>query len=190
MSNYTRSQAFPIRAGARDSGFVAEFRAVVGLRHGNNVSYIAAFVAGIFSITSPCVLPIVPLVCGASLRNARRDDQRSHLPPPDSANAFAYILGFSGGFISLGIALGCRRVLGSAASCSHRTAPGSSGPARLSRALGFSKSGSSRSPGCGRNAVSPRPARGGCLVALRRFWSVSPLGPVGRPARDRFWARF
>jgi cytochrome c-type biogenesis protein len=90
---------------------------------GNNVSYIAAFVAGIFSITSPCVLPIVPLYAahlsgmpGASINDPTY--RRRIL-----ANAFAYILGFSVVFISLGIALGAAGSLVSAASvlASHRS---------------------------------------------------------------------
>jgi cytochrome c-type biogenesis protein len=90
---------------------------------GSNASFIAAFVAGIFSITSPCVLPIVPLYAahltgmpGASVNDP---DYRRRL----IANALAYILGFSLVFISLGIALGAAGSLVSAASvvASHRS---------------------------------------------------------------------
>src|SRR3954469_19517880 len=90
---------------------------------GSNVSFIAAFVAGILSITSPCVLPIVPLYAahltgmpGASLNDPGY--RRSIV-----ANAIAYIAGFSFVFISLGIALGAAGSLVSAASvvASHRS---------------------------------------------------------------------
>ena len=90
---------------------------------GTSVSYVAAFIAGIFSITSPCVLPIVPLYAAhlAGMPGASINDpsyRRRVL-----ANAFAYIFGFSVVFVSLGIALGAAGTLVSAASvlASHRS---------------------------------------------------------------------
>ena len=58
----------------------------------NSVSYTAAFVAGVLSITSPCVLPVIPLyvayLMGSSDRT--RDRRRTLI-----VNAAAFVLGFS-----------------------------------------------------------------------------------------------
>lgn len=70
-----------------------------------DVSLLAAFVAGILSISSPCILPLVPIylahIAGMSMGetggNARAALMR---------NALAYVAGFSLVFISLGAALG------------------------------------------------------------------------------------
>lgn len=70
----------------------------------SNVSMIAAFVAGVLSITSPCVLPLIPLylghIAGVSVNGPTIDRQRVF------RNAIAYVFGFSAVFISMGIALG------------------------------------------------------------------------------------
>lgn len=69
-----------------------------------DVSWLAALVAGVFSFTSPCVLPLVPVflarIAGISVAGgaARRG--------PIVANALAYVLGFSVVFVLLGVALG------------------------------------------------------------------------------------
>jgi cytochrome c-type biogenesis protein len=90
---------------------------------GSNVSFVAAFAAGIFSITSPCVLPIVPLFAAhlTGVPGGTMGDPvyRRRIV----ANALAYIAGFSFVFISLGIALGAAGALVSAASvvASHRS---------------------------------------------------------------------
>lgn len=69
------------------------------------ISLIAAFIAGIFSISSPCVLPLVPLylthLAGVSTVGDRGPDRRRVL-----ANAGAYVLGFSAVFVAVGVALG------------------------------------------------------------------------------------
>lgn len=86
-----------------------------------DVSVIAAFVAGILSISSPCVLPLIPLflshVAGVSL-SASGEIQRRRV----ILNALAYVAGFSAVFIALGIALGAAGALVSTASvvASHR----------------------------------------------------------------------
>lgn len=70
----------------------------------SNVSMIAAFVAGVLSITSPCVLPLIPLylghIAGVSVDGAVIDRQRVF------RNAIAYVAGFSTIFVAMGIALG------------------------------------------------------------------------------------
>jgi cytochrome c-type biogenesis protein len=69
----------------------------------NSVSYTAAFVAGVLSITSPCVLPVIPLyvayLMGSSDRT--RDHQRTLI-----VNAAAFVLGFSLVFVLVGTAFG------------------------------------------------------------------------------------
>jgi cytochrome c-type biogenesis protein len=76
---------------------------------------IAAFVAGVLSISSPCVLPLVPLYLGhlAGVSTApggvvRRDRVMM--------NAVAYVAGFATVFIAIGIALGAAGSLVSTAS--------------------------------------------------------------------------
>jgi cytochrome c-type biogenesis protein len=82
---------------------------------GVEVSLIAAFVAGVLSISSPCVLPLVPIflahLAGTSLQSTEQVDRRRVL-----ANAVAYVLGFSVVFVALGVALGAAGALASTAS--------------------------------------------------------------------------
>lgn len=70
-----------------------------------DISLIAAFVAGVLSISSPCVLPLVPLylthLAGVSTTSDGVPVRRRVL-----ANASAYVLGFSVVFIAVGVALG------------------------------------------------------------------------------------
>jgi cytochrome c-type biogenesis protein len=69
-----------------------------------DVSLIAAFIAGLLSISSPCVLPLLPLYL-AHLAGVSTDESsaaRGRLV----ANASAYVLGFSLVFIAAGVALG------------------------------------------------------------------------------------
>lgn len=81
---------------------------------GIDVSLIAAFLAGLLSISSPCVLPLVPIflahLAGASTYPTGLNRRRV-LP-----NAVAYVLGFSLVFISLGVALGAAGSFASTAS--------------------------------------------------------------------------
>jgi cytochrome c-type biogenesis protein len=80
------------------------------------VSFLAAFVAGVLSITSPCVLPLLPLymahLAGVATGPGATTPDRGRL----MANAAAYVLGFSVVFIALGVALGAAGSLVSAAS--------------------------------------------------------------------------
>lgn len=72
------------------------------------VSVLAAFVAGIFSISSPCVLPLVPVFL-AHIAGVSAGGSGSTGGPVQAAvmrNAFAYVAGFSIVFIALGAALG------------------------------------------------------------------------------------
>jgi cytochrome c-type biogenesis protein len=67
---------------------------------------LAAFVAGLISFLSPCVLPLVPgyvsLISGASLDDTQTPEQR--LLGRVMANSLMFILGFSIVFIALGAA--------------------------------------------------------------------------------------
>lgn len=69
------------------------------------VTFAAAFLAGLLSISSPCVLPLVPLylthLAGVSAGESGGVARRRVL-----ANAIAYVLGFSAVFVLLGVALG------------------------------------------------------------------------------------
>jgi len=69
------------------------------------VSLLTAFIAGIFSISSPCVLPLIPIylthIAGVSAGGSDRHARAIVL-----RNAVAYVLGFSIVFIALGAALG------------------------------------------------------------------------------------
>ncbi len=64
----------------------------------------AAFLAGVLSITSPCVLPLIPLylghIAGVSVTGPTIDRQAVF------RNAFAFVAGFTMVFIAMGIALG------------------------------------------------------------------------------------
>ncbi|HYI24941.1 MAG TPA: cytochrome c biogenesis protein CcdA [Thermomicrobiales bacterium] len=69
------------------------------------VSLLAAFVAGILSITSPCVLPLVPIylahIAGVSVGTSGGQARVALM-----RNAAAYVLGFSLVFVALGAAFG------------------------------------------------------------------------------------
>jgi cytochrome c-type biogenesis protein len=75
-----------------------------------DVSLLAAFAAGVLSISSPCVLPLVPLylthLAGVSTTAAGVPARRRVL-----ANAAAYVLGFSAVFVLVGVALGAAGAL-------------------------------------------------------------------------------
>jgi cytochrome c-type biogenesis protein len=79
-----------------------------------DVSVIAAFIAGTLSVTSPCVLPLLPLylahLAGTADATAQRDMRRRLV-----VNALAYVAGFSTIFVLVGVALGAAGSLVSAA---------------------------------------------------------------------------
>jgi cytochrome c-type biogenesis protein len=70
-----------------------------------DVTFAAAFVAGMLSISSPCILPLIPVylahLAGTSAGEVTPRSRRRVL-----ANAMAYVAGFSLVFILLGVALG------------------------------------------------------------------------------------
>src|SRR5262245_46648940 len=72
---------------------------------GAEVSLVAAFLAGVLSISSPCVLPLLPIflahLAGTSVSSMGGIDRGRVL-----ANAIAYVIGFSLVFVALGVALG------------------------------------------------------------------------------------
>ena len=74
-----------------------------------NVSLLAAFVGGLLSFISPCVLPLVPgylsFVSGVSLDDLRGTDDlaaRAHSRRRVFVSSLAFVLGFSLVFVSLG----------------------------------------------------------------------------------------
>lgn len=69
------------------------------------VSMLAAFVAGVLSISSPCVLPLVPLYL-THLAGVSIDETGGMARARVLSNALAYVLGFSVVFILIGVALG------------------------------------------------------------------------------------
>ena len=71
----------------------------------NEVSLLAAFVAGVFSITSPCVLPLIPIYI-AHIAGVSGGESTAAAKPIIMRNALAYVLGFSLVFIIFGAALG------------------------------------------------------------------------------------
>jgi cytochrome c-type biogenesis protein len=70
-----------------------------------NVSLLASFAAGILSISSPCVLPLLPIylthIAGLSVGQSQQTAR-----PVVMRNAFAYVAGFSLVFIAFGAAFG------------------------------------------------------------------------------------
>ena len=72
----------------------------------DNVSVFAAFIAGIVSFLSPCVLPLVPgyisIISGSSLDQLKANEQNSELFRTVLLNSIMFIVGFSITFIMLG----------------------------------------------------------------------------------------
>ncbi len=81
----------------------------------SDVTYLAAFVAGVLSISSPCILPLIPIylthLAGVSVSTSGEVDRRKVM-----SNALAYVAGFSVIFIALGVALGAAGALVDSAS--------------------------------------------------------------------------
>lgn len=75
-----------------------------------DVSFLAAFVAGLLSFSSPCVLPLVPIFL-AHLAGLSVDAQGSPGRVRMLAHALAYVLGFSVVFVSVGLAFGAAGAL-------------------------------------------------------------------------------
>lgn len=70
-----------------------------------DISLVAAFAAGIFSFTSPCVLPLIPIYL-AHLAGVSIGDHGMTSRARVMSNASAYVLGFSVVFILLGASIG------------------------------------------------------------------------------------
>lgn len=72
-----------------------------------DISFTLAFLAGILSFFSPCVLPLIPsyvsFITGISFRDLTVGTDRKKIRRITAANAIAFILGFSCVFIALGI---------------------------------------------------------------------------------------
>src|SRR5688572_12424530 len=80
----------------------------------DDVSLLTAFVAGVLSISSPCVLPLIPLYL-AHLAGVSVGEGGGAARGRVLANALAYVAGFSLVFTLLGIALGAAGTLVSTA---------------------------------------------------------------------------
>jgi cytochrome c-type biogenesis protein len=70
-----------------------------------DVSLLAAFIAGMLSISSPCVLPLVPIFL-AHIAGVSVGESGGHARAALMRNALAYVAGFSLVFVTLGAALG------------------------------------------------------------------------------------
>ena len=72
----------------------------------DQISIGVAFIAGIFSFLSPCVLPLVPayisFLSGISLEDLKRGAGREHLLKKAGTTAIFFVLGFSVVFIMMG----------------------------------------------------------------------------------------
>jgi cytochrome c-type biogenesis protein len=72
----------------------------------DNVSFLTAFVAGLVSFLSPCVLPLVPgyisIISGSSLDQLKANAKDSSLFRTVLLNSIMFIVGFSITFIMLG----------------------------------------------------------------------------------------
>ena len=69
------------------------------------VTFLAAFVAGVFSITSPCCLPLIPIFL-AHVTGSSAGETGTRARGVMLRHAVAYVAGFSLVFIALGAALG------------------------------------------------------------------------------------
>lgn len=71
----------------------------------NEVTILTAFIAGIFSITSPCCLPLIPIFL-SHITGSTAGQSMARTRIVVLRNAAAYVAGFSLVFIALGAALG------------------------------------------------------------------------------------
>ncbi|MBI4826790.1 MAG: sulfite exporter TauE/SafE family protein [Nitrospirae bacterium] len=75
----------------------------------SNISYLGAFLGGILSFLSPCVLPLIPsyvsYITGISFEDFKAGDKAhaKHIRLVTLINSSAFILGFSAVFVLLGI---------------------------------------------------------------------------------------
>ena len=76
----------------------------------SDVSMLAAFVAGIVSISSPCVLPLLPIYL-AHIAGVTVDGSGGPTRGVVVSNAIAYVVGFSAVFVALGASLGAAGIM-------------------------------------------------------------------------------
>jgi len=79
-----------------------------------DVSLLAAFVAGILSISSPCVLPLVPIYLAHIAGVSAGEPAGGHARAALMRNALAYVAGFSVVFIAFGAAFGAAGTMATA----------------------------------------------------------------------------
>ncbi len=76
------------------------------MEHTAEITLITAFVAGIISFLSPCVLPLIPgyisFISGSSLKEMMERENLKKIKHDVIWNSFAFVAGFSAIFISLG----------------------------------------------------------------------------------------
>ena len=72
----------------------------------DQVSFLAAFAAGVVSFLSPCVLPLVPgylsFISGISLEEMRADDRQTAASQAVMVNTMFFVTGFTIVFVALG----------------------------------------------------------------------------------------
>ena len=72
----------------------------------NDVSFPFAFLAGVLSFLSPCVLPLVPsyvsFITGVSFEDLTGDVDKKRIRYLTITNSLAFVAGFSAVFIALG----------------------------------------------------------------------------------------
>ncbi len=77
---------------------------------GNNITVWVAFLAGLLSFLSPCVLPLVPgyvsLISGVSIDRLKEGDSRANARRAVILNSIAFNIGLSMIFLSLGVLAG------------------------------------------------------------------------------------
>ncbi len=77
---------------------------------GNNITVWVAFLAGLLSFLSPCVLPLVPgyvsLISGVSIDHLKGGDSRTNTRRAVILNSIAFNIGLSMIFLSLGVLAG------------------------------------------------------------------------------------
>src|SRR6185369_10309154 len=108
---FNRSQGRGISAWLRTGGMVRQWGAQTDQRSDRrqkmtDVNVFVAFIAGIFSFLSPCVLPLIPsylsFISGVSLEQIRSTEASAGVRRRVVLNSLAFIVGFSLVFVSLG----------------------------------------------------------------------------------------
>ena len=109
----------------------------------SSISLLTAFLAGLASFLSPCVLPIVPgylsFISGVNVAQLKGEEAPAHLMRRIGIMSIVFVLGFSTVFVSLGAAatmlgyyLGSILLLGNTPGVCLWAAPASRRPAKTS----------------------------------------------------------